>query len=276
MPVDKRERVNIKDLVVDRPEKKDLSFDPETLMTQADWNRIKRRNEWFREQLDKSDDQKFLKSEYLDYIYRTAVLAPERTDLLCPDKGYIGNLIITDVDNRPNKEKTIYLNYYKSLVGDPGMVMPYFNFGPTAYASWIEEQGYITVPRITALASYKIVNSQVNLNEILKRLEPKFKRFLEIRTTFTEQAEIAAWTKVLYGDWEILGLDKNMFWEEAKYWMNDIATGNYAKHQLAFSLKILAAKEIKFTDHGLELVMPQPKPYDANIPTLPEVKKYGS
>ncbi len=44
-----------------------------------------------------------------------------------------------------------------------------------------------------------------------------------------------------------------------------------------FYLSICAAKEIKFTDRGLELVMEPPKsPLDTSIPALPEVKRYGN
>ncbi|MDO8618650.1 MAG: hypothetical protein Q7R49_01755 [Candidatus Daviesbacteria bacterium] len=43
---------------------------------------------------------------------------------------------------------------------------------------------------------------------------------------------------------------------------------------MAASMRILSAEEVKITDQGLELIMPRPQEFVQNIPSIPEVRKF--
>ena len=78
-----------------------------------------------------------------------------------------------------------------------------------------------------------------------------------------------------------LSLTPRFINEMKKFWRNEYLNKEYIANKgysnaldFAHHLQIITAEEIKFTDHGLELVMSKPKPKLDKIPPQPEIRKF--
>ena len=77
-----------------------------------------------------------------------------------------------------------------------------------------------------------------------------------------------------------LSITPSLINEMKKFWrqyLNEEYIDQYGSRYaitFAHNLQIITAEEIKFTDHGLELVMSKPKPKLDKIPPQPEIRKF--
>ncbi len=64
------------------------------------------------------------------------------------------------------------------------------------------------------------------------------------------------------------------FWQESRLELQKSSGYSILQTELALNLKILAAREVKFGNQGLELVMPEKPPQDQQTPPLPEARRF--
>ncbi|MDO8618746.1 MAG: hypothetical protein Q7R49_02245 [Candidatus Daviesbacteria bacterium] len=104
--------------------------------------------------------------------------------------------------------------------------------------------------------------------------------YLKEQKRWQEFSEKAAYTKVLFPKRiEEMELDKDA-WENMQSQLDGIKRDTRFSNtswkdfvSMAANMKILAAQEVRFTDHGLELVMSQPS-FILPTPALPEMRKF--
>lgn len=113
--------------------------------------------------------------------------------------------------------------------------------------------------------------------------------FDEIKDIFGEsgfdsmyRAEVAAYARILYPErFGELNLDKRFWQEQREEFTGDLSTFMSENNPLAiplergYHLSILAAKEVKITENGMELVISEKQPQkEYNVPPLPEAKRF--
>lgn len=280
----KEEKIDIKKLAVEEPEKKSeikVSFDPEKEITNEDWERMK---ENLKNRRGDNWPNFFIRAVEIKLLFpdRTAELRLDDERVLGAMKEGLGKyrqknkwwqfseaameakILFPEraaelgLDEQARKEMKKKLDHYKEN------------------KSWGEfaEQAM----RVKIVFPHKA--SELGLTEEFwknqkKRLErPRRNRYLYWGGDFAERAAVM---KILFPERvPELGLNKET-WEGMEGYLverrNHGQLANFSKQ--AINMKILAAEEVKVSDNGLEIIMSKEKPkLGKETPPLPETRKF--
>lgn len=271
-------KINIKDLVLPEVGKHpDGSFNPCNLIDSADWQKMVNVLNASRKTVENNQGLGSLLRELRGTYYSMLMLFPEKRDDLGLDDSLNSILSKQDppptIDTRTIREVHLRTIFQKgtgfATSYDPG-------FYPFTIMRSDKERG---LDRLTALAHHKIIDPNIPLDWIHdKQIKEKISSFYK-RDSMYGIAELAASSKILYGRWNFLGIDDERFWklakiefEQQKKSINQTLFPYFA--EFAANLKILAAKEIKFGEFGLELVLPEAKLDDSTSLKLPESRRF--
>ncbi len=285
MAIDAVDRIDIRKLVVEEPPKLSYVFDQERDITANDFERmfdaLKEMESVNRRQVN--DDLIF------NLTSRMLLLSPEKADEIIPyaqralDKygfRWTKESLKTNAWNWPlyarpikelfpEREDLYHKDSWQTLSDE-------FYGHLSAFADW----GNGLLERMSAL---KILHpdkfSELNLNEnhfqrIIKTIDAE----VYDDNNWLDYCDMAADTRILFPkkfkDFKL----HLRFWYGAQKELQDYREeGEYEVFaKFALHMKILAAKEVKVTEKGLEIEMPQKQPTAMETPTLPEVKKYAS
>lgn len=279
MAVDTSERpINIKKLVIEEPEKADYSFNPCDEIDAACWTKMLERASYLESRLETDEPTATFDSTHdvRNYLYALVSLFPEKKNQLNLDDSLFdllspGGLHISNMDYLARLEtnfKTIFgKGLGKEVAFDAEHYLNAFKTDDATNSLWL----------LSTLADFKIANPNIDLH-LFKSEEIKkiVAGWAGRQWSVWETAEFAANCKIVYGEWDFLDLNNQKFWAWTKQFFKQgkINPDSDEFAQFCANIKILSAERLKFTDHGLELEMPNA--LDEKIPVLPEVKRYGN
>ena len=274
------ERINIKDLTLEEPEKKrGLPFDPERDITEEDWEGMKNDTKkdraehmWYffakkvmsmnillpekMEELDLKNEEtwqgmrdylkKLLKegssSDHLvSYATAMKIIFPERFS-----EFYVGGEVWEGMKNRLNREREA-ANWWAFAILALEMKILF----PDRSSEFLDD------------------TAREGMEKLLKKMRSE-----KIWYNYFQQAMQA---KVLFPDRASDLYPDKTAWKEIKEHLMRARTDSRGETflEIAMHMKLLAAEEIKITDQGLEIIMPKENPeFKEETPPMPQTRKF--
>jgi len=266
--------INVKGLAIEAPQKEpEVLFDPERDLTEEDWERMK----------EYLEINKGRRANFIHGLKVMVLLAPERKGELPIDDMLREDLLQSfnrAKDVEPNEVVLFYGELIKLFFPEN---LPHLDLNN---GIWEKVEKYVQEEMIRADPS-----NDSDVSKVLIHMR-EFK-LLFPRKDFPEatREKVLAMLKFLSKDaydkeeWDrFLYINKNMriifpgmplhFDKKSIQGMRGILKSDEHKFK-ALDLKILAAKEIKITDTGMEIIMPERQPsFEQSVSPLPETKKF--
>ncbi len=274
MKIDAEDRIDIRRLIIEEP-KREISgaFNPSDYIDNEYWANMLEGVKRGREELEKSPNT-LDAILFRKILYSMALLFPERKNQLGLD-GHLRELLEERTRSGSIIENAIEEAHFRTIFqrGTSKKI----RVGPEFYRKSIMNAGRESGREyLEAIACHKIVDPNINL-EILKTNDVKGRiaDFYD-QGHFESNVELAANARIIYGNWDFLNIDSERLWKLSKITLKRREEASLPEIGaiLAANLKILAASEIKFTDHGLELTMKNQSPLVDPVFPLPETRRY--
>ena len=272
------ERINIKDLTLEEPEKKksELPFDPERDITEEDWKRV-------RESLLSIRQEEHPEFTYPELVKSVKILFPERVSEFNFDDDFLWRRtkLWSQRHGLPSlldyvfeiklafPERISELNLDKLQEINKHIEVYRQRNDWAMFASAAMKMKILFPERIAEL--HLDETAWVGMKEELEQL-----RTPDLWGYFAKRAMAM---KILYPEKSSeLNLDSHA-WEGMK---QDLEKCRAQEHKTwwhiseqAIAMKILVAEEIKITDKGLEIIMPKEKPvFKEEVPSMPQRRKF--
>lgn len=283
------ERINIKDLTIEEPEKlADLPFDPEKDIFAEDWEDMK---SGFLKNMREAEHG-VNRLHHLNRAIELKTLFPERSDELNLGPEIQKELEqLYDVESRAEytsealeKLKVLFPGKFKEIIskkGDPD----WNEFKWEKMKEYLEEHRTGTSfswHDIAGLAvTLKMIHperiSELNLNdEFVEKIKKSMSMDMEENDMYSFLSDASNFRILFPERVGELNLD-NKFWTKAKKEFRSLIRDKKYHHPSTFAMnmKILAAEDLKFTDRGMEVVMPEQKEsLQEDASSIPEVRNF--
>ncbi len=278
MSVDKIDRIDIHRLTVDAPVKEDNYLSQLENLAEDAWRNL-------RPSLQARGKENASFMYATDEIIDLSTLFPQRCDKLreiftnedleilginATTKTIFGSFSDEKVIIAARKLQTLFPQRFKKLNFDREQI--------TRRAKDLiqpVEDGEYRGIKWAVLAGYKIIFPEIDLPafntvEVWKALEMAY-----IESTLF-RPEIAGSLRIIFPEqFNASNIEEDLYKKEMEDMILAASNGDWIGiANNSYYLKILLAKELKFTPEGLELIMPEQKTTDIGIPALPETKKY--
>ena len=287
------ERINIKDLTLEEPEKKKesgLSFDPERDITEEDWDRMKH-------EFDKIQEKIQGHIHTVPDLYGFSVLGYSMkilfTDRL-PEgniNDFMGEIFAADLKYEP--DTGMYSDEFLSFLMHMAILSPQklrdemakYNMGKFTISSlearlidgrrndWHKFSRYAIMVKIIfpkeetgvdfSQEDWRGMKDWLDQNQKMSDLRTVVKHLVAMKILFPDRFHEIDVEAIIWKSF-----DKRLTKERVVYMLPAFA-------ELAAYLKLLAAEEIKITDQGLEVIMQKEKPeFKKETPPMPQTRKF--